>query len=55
MKPGVEIFAHRNGCVHQRACFYQVVCDLGYSIVSEVWPGMVWQERMLPDPIRSFC
>ncbi len=51
---GVEVLAHRNGCLHQRVPFYQVARELGYRIVSDVWPGMVWRGRMVSHPRRSF-
>lgn len=54
MDAGVEVLAHRSGCLHQRLPFYQVVRHLGYRIVSDVWPGMVWRGRMVPHRHRPF-
>jgi hypothetical protein len=41
--------AHRNGCAIQSEDLYRAAVELGYSIVSDVWPGKAWSGRMVKD------
>jgi hypothetical protein len=45
----VPLSAHRNGCAIQSEPLYQAAIDLGYVIVSDVWPGVRWYARMVRD------
>jgi hypothetical protein len=38
---------HRNGCAHQREEYYRAAIELGYRIVSDVWPETKWTSRMV--------
>jgi hypothetical protein len=54
----ITIDAHRNGCAFQSEAWYRAQMELGYRIVSDVWPGMVWSGRMVcngrpPSPWRQ--
>jgi hypothetical protein len=46
---GLIVNAHRNGCAFQRVDWYRAQMELGYSIVSDVWPGMAWSGCMVCD------
>ncbi|MDP6356846.1 MAG: hypothetical protein QF473_17175 [Planctomycetota bacterium] len=35
----LELRSHRFGCLFQRAVCYQVIADLGYTVVSDIYPG----------------
>ena len=45
----VQLIAHRNGCAFQSEAIYQALRESGYSILSDVRPGMKWWGRMLRD------
>lgn len=34
-----EVIAHRNGCLVQNQTIYEALCDLGYKMASEIYPG----------------
>jgi len=58
IEPARRLTAHRNGCAMQSEPSYQAAIDLGYSIVSDVRPELVWWARMvsdgdLPSPWRA--
>jgi hypothetical protein len=40
-----EVLLHRNGCLVQRPAVYAALKDLGYRVVSEVWPGHTRPDR----------
>jgi hypothetical protein len=44
-----QLVAHRNGCAFQSEPSYRAAKTLGYSILSDVWPGMMWGGRMVCD------
>ncbi len=43
----VHLISHRNGCFWQTQTLYQVIRELGYRVVSDVWPGTRSATRML--------
>jgi len=47
--------AHRNGCAIQSEPLYQAAIDLGYTIVSDAWPGVRWYARMVRDGLPPSC
>jgi hypothetical protein len=51
----VALPAHRNGCAIQSEPLYQAAIDLGYTIVSDVWPGVRWFARMVRDGPPPNC
>lgn len=56
--PACRLTAHRNGCAMQSEPSYRAAIDLGYSIVSDVRPEMMWWARMvyesdMPNPWRA--
>lgn len=50
------IEVHRNGCCIQGRGIYQALGQVGYTILSDVWPGMSWHSRMVPveHPIQHW-
>ncbi len=44
----VQILAHRNGSVHQGREIYRALELMGYTILSDVWPGKKWYSRVVP-------
>jgi hypothetical protein len=52
------ISMHRNGCGFQSEIWYDAQSELGYHLVSDVWPEKIWSGGMLcdgapPSPWRS--
>jgi hypothetical protein len=47
IEPARFLTAHRNGCAMQSEPSYRAAIDLGYSIVSDVRPELVWWARMV--------
>jgi hypothetical protein len=45
----IAVDSHRNGCAFQSEAWYRAQLELGYRIVSDVWPGKVWSGRMVCD------
>jgi hypothetical protein len=43
----IHLSVHRNGCALQGKEIYQALSGLEYTILSDVWPGMKWQSRMI--------
>jgi hypothetical protein len=52
----VPLLVHRNGCAYQGREIYCALDLLGYTILSDVWPGMKWHSRMIPTehPIQPW-
>lgn len=42
---GREVVLHRNGCLVQHPAVYAALKELGYRVVSEVWPGHTRPDR----------
>ena len=42
-----QIISHRNGCLSQFSYVYKVLIELGYKVVSDVWPGKEWCSKMI--------
>lgn len=58
IEPARLLTSHRNGCAMQSVSFYRAAIDLGYSIVSDVRPEILWWARMVreggvPNPWRA--
>jgi hypothetical protein len=49
MGRGVALPAHRNGCSIQSEASYRALRALGYSVLSDVRPGVIWHARMVCD------
>ncbi len=45
----VALSAHRNGCSLQSEASYRAARTLGYSVLSDVRPGLIWHARMVCD------
>jgi hypothetical protein len=45
----VPLQVHRNGSAIQSEALYRAAVDVGYSLVSDVWPGVRWYGRMVRD------
>ncbi len=52
----IALSVHRNGCAQQGTKIYRTLSGLGYTILSDVWPGMKWHSRMIPieHPIQPW-
>lgn len=48
-RSGIHIGAHRNGCAFQSKDIYKALEQIGYEIVSDVWPEMFWKGRIVRD------
>lgn len=47
----MDMWLHRNGCLVQHSEVYSALKDLGYTVVSEVWPG---NKRVTRDGYPAF-
>ncbi|HOL66345.1 MAG TPA: hypothetical protein PKX93_02680, partial [bacterium] len=60
-KVGRKILFHRNGCFLQEATVYAALRELGYTVCSDIYPGMAgldhhgniaYDNRLIPEGIR---